>query len=837
MDNHVVILDTCQYVRKDNGTCILSGWMFVDEEREEPYVQARAQHTPVECFMTRTKRPDVLEARKDLPFTKEEVGFEIRIPNMEQIFYVADCLRVRICCGEESFPVLQKDMEQVRKEYFEDTIKYHVELLEKRLQKLHLQGWCVNSCGELEIKVLDDEGLPVQGVHYGRVRRPDVSEQMEVDISQCHGFILEIPREKIHAKTLHVVMKNPYASKEILIPMKKFDRENTRFGRVCRILGKDNKEKNIEIIKREGMSGFLDYIKEESGTFTDTYGYYEKKHRVSVKELKRQAKESFSPMPLFSIVVPMYRTSEVFLCALLDSVTGQSYQNWELCLADGSPDDSLGKIIAQKYGADKRIRYRHLENNTGIAGNTNEAISMANGDFIVFADHDDVLALDAVYEVASVIRSHSDAEFIYSDEDLIDEYGNCVYPHFKPDFNLDLLRCVNYICHLAVVKKSLLDKVGMLRPEFDGAQDFDFVLRCVEQTKTVYHIPKVLYHWRSHEESTAGNQESKQYAIDAGKHALEEHYARVGIEAEAEFTGMFIVYRTKFKIHGTPRVSILIPNKDHIEDLDTCIRSIQEKSTWKNIEIIVIENNSEQENTFAYYDKLKKQYDNVKIVTYEGGFNYSAINNFGAQAATGEYLLLLNNDTEVINPDWLECMLGYCQREDVGIVGAKLFYPDDTVQHAGVVIGIGGFAGHILTGYGKNDTGYMGRLQIAQDISAVTGACLMVKRQIFDTLGGLDEGFAVALNDVDFCLRVRELNKLVVFQPDAKLYHYESKSRGFETTPEKQERFQKEIARFKKRYKNILTSGDPYYNPNLCLMRGDCSLRKAHESVKGSNKS
>ena len=305
------------------------------------------------------------------------------------------------------------------------------------------------------------------------------------------------------------------------------------------------------------------------------------------------------------------------------------------------------------------------------------------------------------------------------------------------------------------------------------------------------------------------------------------------MDAEVEFTGIFIMYRTKFKVQGNPKVSILIPTKDHTEDLEKCIVSIEEKSTWKNVEIIVIENNSEKEETFAYYEKLKKRYDNVRVVTYEGGFNYSAINNFGAQFATGEYLLLLNNDTEAITPDWLERLLGYCQREDVAIAGAKLLYPDNTVQHAGVVVGIGGFAGHIQTGYGRNYTGYMGRLQAAQEVSAVTGACLMVKKSIFDQLQGLDESFAVAFNDVDFCLRARALGKFVVFVPDAELYHYESKSRGYETTPEKKSRFEKEVEHFKDRYQDMIAKGDPYYNPNLTLQRGDCSVARSYESRKG----
>jgi len=341
-----------------------------------------------------------------------------------------------------------------------------------------------------------------------------------------------------------------------------------------------------------------------------------------------------------------------------------------------------------------------------------------------------------------------------------------------------------------VVKRTLLDRTGLLRPEYDGSQDFDFLLRCTEHTDSekIRHIPKILYHWRSHEGSTAGNPDDKPYAVIAGEKALAGHYERMGIKAEVEYTGCPVVFRTHFAIEGDPKVSILIPNKDHTEDLNKCVTSILEKSTWKNIQIIVIENNSEREETFRYYEELENRYPQVKVVTWNGPFNYSAINNFGAKYADGDYFLLLNNDTEVITPEWLENMMGYCQREDVGIVGAKLLYPDNTVQHAGVVVGIAGFAGHILTGYDRYATGYLWRLATTQDESAVTGACLMVKRSVFEELHGLDESFAVGLNDIDFCLRARALGKLVVFTPEACLYHYESKSRGLENTPEKKAR-------------------------------------------------
>ncbi|MDO4272824.1 MAG: glycosyltransferase family 2 protein [Eubacteriales bacterium] len=831
MDDRIVILDSCRYSVKDNGTCILRGWMYMGDD--EPSVQVRADHIPLECSMTRWARPDVLAARPELIFPDENAGFEIRIPNMEHIFSLAESLRVRICYDRESLPVMQKDMKQVKSEYYGDTLNYYMECVERRLDNVYIQGWCINTFGELKMALLDEKGADQRDVHWGSVRRGDLPEQFDVSLSQCHGFIIEIPRDKIKGKLLRLTFANNAVTKEEVIHMRKFDRENARLGRILKTVSKDNKEKNKEIIREMGIRGFLDYLREESGSFADSYGYYEKKHRATARELKQQAKESFSPAPLFSIVVPLYHTPLNFLKELVDSVVSQSYVNWQLCLADGSKDDSLEKYIQANYGKDKRICYKHLQDNTGIAGNTNAAIAMAKGDYVVFADHDDALAPEALYWVARTLADHPETELVYSDEDLMDEKGNRIYPHFKPDFNLDCLRCINYICHLVTVKKSLLDKVGGLRKELDGSQDFDFLLRCAENTEHIRHIPRVLYHWRSHDGSTAGNQDNKQYAIDAGKRALEEHYARLGLEAEVEFAGIFIVFRTKFKVQGNPMVSILIPNKDHTEDLEKCIVSIQEKSTWKNVEIIVIENNSENEGTFLYYEELKKRYPNVKVVNYQGEFNYSAINNFGAGYAQGEYLLLLNNDTEVITPDWLERMIGYCQREDVAITGAKLYYPDNTVQHAGVVVGMGGFAGHILTGYGKNYVGYMGRLKTAQDVSAVTGACLMVKRSIFQQLKGLDEGFGVALNDVDFCLRARALGKLVVFIPDAELYHYESKSRGLETTPEKQERFNREIRRFQERYKELLEKGDPYYNPNLSLVRGDCSLRKAHENVGG----
>ena len=622
-------------------------------------------------------------------------------------------------------------------------------------------------------------------------------------------------------------------SKQEVIDMKEFDYKNSVRGRVLNVLKRENKVRNLQVLKSRGVGGFVDFVKEEIYTESEKYAYWWKKNQATAKELKEQTAHRFAYEPKISIVIPLFNTPEKYLKELIDSVVAQSYGNWELCLADGSTSPKTGAYIKKHYNSEGRIVYRKIEENLGISGISNFAISMGIGEFIMFCDHDDVVAPNALYEMVKVINEKPKTDIVYTDEDLINSDGTVhSSPRFKPDFNFDFLRSINYICHIFLVRKSLIDRVGMLRKEFDGAQDYDFILRCCEQTEHIAHVPKVLYHWRAHDNSTAGNPESKQYAVDAGKRALEEHYRRMGYEAVVENTGIFIVYRTIMKVQGNPKVSVIILNKDHREDLEKCVVSIEEKTDYPNYEIIVVENNSELPETFAFYEELQRRYSNVKVVTWDGPFNYSAINNYGAEYATGDYYLMLNNDIEVISPGWMSEMLGYCQREDVGIVGAKLYYSDDTVQHAGVVVGVGGFAGHVLTRFRKGETGYFGRLVTIQDTSAVTAACLMIKKSIYQLIGGFDEEFVVALNDIDLCLKVRALGQLVVFNPYAELYHYESKSRGFEDTPEKKARFKKEIKRFREKWGEILSKGDPYYNPNLTLVRGDCSIRSGYEKFE-----
>ena len=667
-----------------------------------------------------------------------------------------------------------------------------------------------------------------------RSLRPDVAENLglegRVPENTESGFVFSCPRSEFQGKKLVFHMKNTLVEKCYEISMKKFDFQCSKAGRLKKAIGRGKLAENKEILKKRGITGLLDHVKDNYFTDEEQYQRWLKKKRPSALELHRQSKRTFDYEPLISIVIPLYNTPQEYLRKLLQSITAQSYGKFELCLADGSTKKGPAAFVKKFYGNDPRIRLKHLKLNAGISENTNEAIRMAAGEFLMFADHDDFLEPDALYEMVRALNENRELDLIYTDEDLCDEKGERFFaPRMKPDFNPDFLRSINYICHLVLVRRSLAEEVGLLRKQCDGAQDYDFLLRCIEKTDRVYHIPKVLYHWRVSETSTAGNQDSKRYAIDAGKLALTEHYARLGYEAEVEYTGIFIMYRMRLKLKSQPLVTILIPNKDQAETLANCLDSIYEKTDYPHFEILVVENNSEKEETFAYYEKMKQEHENFRVVTYQGGFNYSAINNFGVRHAKGEYLLFLNNDTEVISPFWIREMLGFCQREDTAAVGAKLFYPDGLVQHCGVVVGLANYAGHVQNFKTRRDNGYFGRLRAVQDISAVTAACMLVKRSVFEEIGGFDESFEVAFNDVDLCLRIRENGKLIVQDPNVELYHYESKSRGYENTPEKLARFKGEVIRFRKRWKAFLEKGDPYYSPNLTLMNGECTLRKEHE--------
>lgn len=814
MDRNRFYIEKIRFHLTKENTLVIRGW----------YPQNNPQEREVKVYLDEQELPCDVKINSGVKVRQrylryqenisEELTIEVILPENWQTKKQLSILDTRKAAKWviEKVSVRQLKKKQLGLEYFVETASVSEGVLT-------LSGWVI---GAKEVSIsLQIDGKPAKDAMLKKNYRRDVMEVFEEAPDKFEaGFQISVPVKK--AKKIEIVLESG-------------DKKSVYKTSVAAAAsGKGSAtainafQKFFIYLKKEGFSATINRIRVKLFHKKDTFTYerWLKDNQITREELEEQRKETFSYAPMFSIVVPLFKTKEIYLRALIESIENQTYGNWELCLADGTGANSpLEKIVAEYQKKGCNIRYEILQENKGISENTNAAIKMATGDYIVLADHDDIVAENALYECAKAINADKNIDVLYSDEDKIDMAGKKYFdPNFKPDLNMDLLCSMNYICHLFVVKKTIIDKIGMLRSEFDGAQDHDFILRCVEAAQSVYHIPKVLYHWRCHINSTAANPESKLYAFEAGRKAVEEHYKRIGVPAKVEHSSFYGMFHTKFCWEEQPLISILIPNKDHIEDLKKCMESIEQKSTYRNFEFVVIENNSTEEETFAYYKEIAKK-ENVQVVYYKGGFNFSKINNFGAKYAKGEYLLLLNNDTEIITPECLQELLGYCMREDVGIVGAKLCYDDDTIQHAGVVIGFGGMAGHAFIESSRFDTGYMGRIMCAQDYSAVTAACMMTKKSVYNAVGGLTEALEVAFNDIDYCLKVRELGKLVVYNPYAELYHYESKSRGMEDTPEKVERFNSEVAKFCERWEDILQKGDPYYNPNLTLDKADFSLR------------
>ncbi len=706
------------------------------------------------------------------------------------------------------------------------SLSRHLESWMETLQELpdgtyQLRGWYMG-CQKAEAAVLDAKGRVLEAQCRTGQRLDILGEFPEARLSDTHGFELVFAKPK--ENYLRLALKGGGKKALYTVNCKKMLSGREGFGNLCK--------KSYLYLRRKGFSQFAKRVSDVVlGVDSISYERWRRKYGVTKQELEQQRTHHFAFEPKISILVPLYRTPEKFLREMIASVEQQTYENWELVLSDGSGADTpLAKLLEEYTKKDSRIKAVQNESALRIAPNTNAALGTASGDYIVFGDHDDLFAPDALFECVRVLNEQPETELIYSDEDKTDASGRKFFePHFKPDYSPDLLCSMNYFCHLVLVKRELADRVGMLDEAFDGAQDYDYVLRCCEQTKPeqIVHIPKILYHWRSHGESTAENPESKRYAFDAGRRAIQAHYDRLGIDAvvtDGRYAG---IYDSEYKIAGEPLVSVLIPNKDHAEDLVKCIRSIEEKSDYRNLEYIIIENNSTQEETFETYRRLEQENPRIHVVYYEGGreFNYSAINNFGASCAHGDYYLLLNNDTEIINEGCIRELLGRCQRPEVGITGALLYYEDDTIQHAGVVLGFGGIAGHAFIGEHRGDNGYFSRIICAQNYSAVTAACMMVKASVFHEVGGMSEDLKVAFNDIDFCMKVRRAGYLIVYNPRAELYHYESKSRGLENTQEKIERFNREIALFLDKWGDQVKAGDPYYNPNLTLDKANFSLK------------
>ena len=724
-------------------------------------------------------------------------------------------------------------------------MKYKIDVVRVRENYITLNGWVVGRHPESGVlySVLDERKEPVP-FKIVSTRRDDVSViYFKKVVDRDFGFDIRFPYERGRNYWLVIRCEGHTAKikyNEELIA-KRASTAHKRMEKLRDLCNMETVRVALEYLAKHGPKAL--YLKSRNklkGIDSDfEYAEWYEKTKPTEEELERERREALTEgSPLFSIVIPVFQTPDKYLKELLDSILSQTYKKLEICIADGSPAGKDKGAVLREYAAkDPRVRFRILGKNLGIAGNTNAALEMATGDFIALCDHDDVLPPHALYECARAIRENPGCDCLYSDEDKLDMDGGALFdPNFKPDFNQDLLTSVNYICHLFLVRRTLQRAVGAFDPAYDGAQDYDFIFRVTEKAEKIVHIPKVLYHWRCSFNSTASNPESKLYAFEAGARAIRAHYQRVwpALKIDDIRKGVdYGIYHTYFHLESEPLISVIIPNKDHSDDLDTAIRSLAEKGTYKNLEFIVVENNSTEQKTSAYYEKIQREMPNVRVVKWPGAFNFSAIQNFGERYARGEYLLLMNNDVELINPDSLREMMGYAQRSDVGIVGCRLLYEDDTIQHAGVVIGFGGIAGHTFIGLHEVQNSYFHRAVTAQDYSAVTAACMLTKKDLFEQAGGFTEELAVAFNDIDYCLKIRALGKLVVYNPYALFHHYESKSRGLEDTPEKVDRFNREVAKFMKRWPEILKNGDPYYNPNLTLRKSDFSLRDLNKEKIG----
>lgn len=765
-------------------------------------------------------RSDVLKEIK-INDKEKSIGFYIRVDCLENNVNKFELI-AKTEEHKESLIVLSSDeIKEIEDNHF---IEFNIDAVtyEKEISMATAFGWTYSIDGKaVKIDILD-KNKNVMDISCRKENRSDLIHKhlIQEDQSNC-GFLLSFKYQEGETYYIQFVTENDVVTQ-------KLEQTNVAYSstlsKYIRHINKKNVQKGLAYLKKNGVKKLMYRLRYGTYVGESDYESWLFAHRVNEKTLNIQRNTHFSYSPKISILVATFNTKEEYLKEMIDTVVNQSYSNWELCIADGSTNDFVEKYVHEHYSSyGDKIKFKKLDQNYGISGNTNKAFEMATGDYITVYDHDDTLELDCFYEIVKALQEYR-YDALYTDEDKFDDSTKMYNdPNLKPDFSEDLLRSHNYITHLFIVNKKIVDEVGYYNSEFDGSQDYDYIFRCVEKANAVYHIPRVLYHWRMHPESTAQNPESKLYCYDAGKRAIEAHYKRVGVEASVELMPkpLYGFYHTTYSTKDNPLVSILIPNYNHKPILKTCIDSLYNVNTYKNFEIVIVENNSTEKEIFDYYEELKISHNNIQVVTYKGEFNYSRINNFGMKYTKGDYVLLLNNDTEVISPTALSEMVGCIIRPEVGAVGAKLLYEDDTVQHAGVVIGFSGYAGHVNHGINKDDYGYMLRARVNCNYSAVTAACMMVKKSVFNQVGGFDEQFVVACNDVDLCLKICQEKYLVVYNAFALWHHYESKSRGYDdASQEKMWRFNKEVEKFQTKWKDVLVHGDPYYNMNWNIKLG-----------------
>ncbi|ALS37352.1 glycosyltransferase involved in cell wall biosynthesis [Enterococcus rotai] len=701
-----------------------------------------------------------------------------------------------------------------------DEIKIIIDSIyrEKQSNNLTITGWALNTNSKSAPVISINNQEQVTSYDIKRVLREDVNQIYEVDTTVLAGF--EIKLEGIQKKTKLEVLftsESGQSSKSEWIDLaKKHPLIPGTEDKLARLMIKVHK--GVSYLKRNGLKSTIQRVKIEKIRNQSSYpSWLERTEHFDFEQIKAEI-NAFQYQPKISIAMPVYNVEEKWLRRCIDSILIQDYQNWELCMADDASTDPKVKELLTEYSQlDERIKVVFRPSNGHISEATNSALALATGEFVALLDNDDELPRIAFYEVVKALNENAELDLIYSDEDKIDMEGNRSDPAFKPDWSPDLLLGTNYISHLGVYRTTILNEIGGFRKGYEGSQDYDLVLRFTEKTTSerIKHIPKVLYHWRMLPTSTAVDQSSKGYAFEAGLRAVQDALVRRGIKGHATHGRANGLYDVYYDIESEELVSIIIPTKNGYKDVKRCVTSIIEKTTYKNYEVIIADNGSTDEKMKELYESFKQQLnERFQVVVIDIPFNFSKINNIAAKEANGTYLLFLNNDTEVINGDWLKLMVSFGQQERIGCVGAKLLYPNNTIQHAGVILGLGGIAGHGHYGYPHGDLGYFGKLALNVDYLAVTAACLLMKKQDFEAVSGFDEDFTVAFNDVDLCLKVKALGRDNVWLHEAELYHFESQTRGYDDKGKKKKRFEKEKVMMENKWATLIED-DPFYNPNL----------------------
>ncbi|MBO0473555.1 glycosyltransferase family 2 protein [Enterococcus ureasiticus] len=701
-----------------------------------------------------------------------------------------------------------------------DEIKIIIDSIyrEKQTNNLTITGWALNINSKSSPVISINNQEQVLSFDIKRVLREDVNQIYEVNPDVLAGFELKLEGiQKKNKLEVRFVSEDLESSKTEWIDLaKKHPLIPGTEDKMARLMIKVHK--GISYLKRNGIKSTIQRVKIEKIRNQSSYPtWLERNEHFDFEQIKAEI-SSFNYQPKISIAMPVYNVEEKWLRRCIDSILIQDYSNWELCMADdASTDPKVKELLTDYSNSDERIKVVFRPENGHISEATNSALALATGEFVALLDNDDELPRIAFYEVVKALNENPELDLLYSDEDKIDMEGNRSDPSFKPDWSPDLLLGTNYISHLGVYRRTILEEIGGFRKGYEGSQDYDLVLRFTEKTTSerIKHIPKVLYHWRMLPTSTAVDQSSKGYAFEAGLRAVQDALVRRGIKGHATHGRANGLYDVYYDIESEELVSIIIPTKNGYKDVKRCVSSIIEKTTYKNYEIIIADNGSTDEKMKELYDSFEQQLGTrFRVVVIDIPFNFSKINNIAAKDTNGKYLLFLNNDTEVINADWLKLMVSFAQQERIGCVGAKLLYPNNTIQHAGVILGLGGIAGHGHYGYPHGDLGYFGKLALNVDYLAVTAACLLMKKQDFDAVSGFDEDFTVAFNDVDLCLKVKELGRDNVWLHEAELYHFESQTRGYDDKGKKKKRFEKEKAMMEHKWSTLIED-DPFYNPNL----------------------